>query len=132
MLARDEAAILVYENRPKNGWLIDSGATSHYTGDRSIFTSFTPVTKSLEDVGGSLMITGRGNATIRLSNGSTAKLSGVLMVPGMTTNLLSTQVLRVDCGITNREELHGYEFYKNGRLVAKGTHYGKTSYLTWI
>jgi transposase InsO family protein len=127
-----EAAMLAYENRPRDGWLIDSGVTSHCTGDRSIFTSFTPVSKSLSGVGGSPMITGRGNATIRLPNGSTARLSGVLMVPGMKTNLLSTQALRVDCGITNREELHGYEFYKNGRLIAKGTHYGKTSYLTWI
>ena len=106
--------------------------TSHYIGDRSIFTSFTPVIKSLEGVNESLIITERGNATIRLPNSSTAKLSGVLMVPGMTTNLLSTQALRVDYEITNREELHGYEFYKNSRLITKGTHYGKTSYLTWI
>ena len=53
------------------------------------------------------------------------------MVPGIGTNLLSTQALRMD-GIVSRQELKAYEFYRNGKLVAKGTHHGKASYLTWV
>jgi len=90
------------------------------------------VIKILEGVGGFPMITGRKSATIRLLNDFTARLSDVLMVPGMKTNLLSTQALRADLGIVSRQELHGYEFYKNNQLIAKGTHHGKASYLTWV
>ena len=74
---------------------------------------------------------GRGDATIRLSNGSTAKLAGVLMVPGIGTNLLSTQALLAQ-GIENHQLVNGVDFYRKNEIVAKGSHEGKTSYLTWV
>src|SRR5436189_878406 len=49
-----EAAILGMTKEKPCSWLIDSGATSHCTGDKSIFTSFTPADGGLlEDIGGS-------------------------------------------------------------------------------
>ena len=130
-VAQEGEAAMLGAERPSS-WLIDSGATSHCTGDRSIFTSFTPTNEDLDGIGGSPKITGRGDVIITLRNGSTAKLSGVLMVPGIKTNLLSTQALRMQ-GIVSHQELHGYEFYnKNGTLIARGTHHGKASYLTWV
>ena len=71
-------------------WLIDSGATSHCTEDRSIFDSLTPRRGELTTAGGSLEIKGRGNVTIVLPNGSTAKLDSVLFVLGIGMSLLST------------------------------------------
>src|SRR5439155_25454894 len=69
--------------------------------------------------------------TIVLPNGSTAKLGGVLFVLGIGMSLLSTQALLVS-KITNCHEIHGFEFYKRDRIVAKGSHEGRTSYLSWV
>ncbi len=102
--AEAEAAMLA--NEKPSSWLINSRATSHVTGDRSIFTSFTPYSGGkLKGVGGSPKILGRGDAVIGLLNNSTAELRGISMVPGTETHLLSTQVLRWDKGIVGLQEL---------------------------
>ncbi len=96
-LATEVAEAAMLANERYSSWLIDSGATSHCTGDKLTFTSFIPYNGDrLNGVGGSPMITGRGNAIIKLPNGYTAKLRGVLMIPGMECCLLSTQALRID------------------------------------
>ena len=71
-------------------WLINSGATSYYTEDWSIFDSLTPRGEELTTAGRSLEIKRRGDVTIILPNGSTAKLDSVLFVLGIGISLLST------------------------------------------
>ena len=34
--------------------------------------------------------------------------------------------------ITNRHEIHGFEFYKRDRIIAKSSHEGRTSYSSWV
>ena len=82
----------------------------------------------LDGIGDSPTITERENASIRLSNSFTAKLSDVLMMSGMKTNLLFMQALRMQ-KIVSQQELHEYEFYKNSTIIAKDIHHSKTSYL---
>ena len=108
--AQNETA---YRMNTEPRWVIDSGATSHCTDDISIFENIATQT--------------------RLPNGSTAKLAGVLMVPGIGTNLLPTQALLAQ-GIENHQLVDGVNFYRKGdhEIVAKGSHEGKTSYLTWV
>ncbi len=112
-------------------WVIDSGATAHCTDDRLIFQNLTPRTGKLTTAGGSLRIVGRGDVIITLPNGSTARLGDVLFVPGIGTNLLSTQALLAN-GVENHQLIKGVDFYQEGENVAKGSHEGKTSYLTWV
>ncbi len=102
-------------------------------GNQTIFDDFISREDKLTTAGGSMKISGRGNATISLPNGSTAKLDGVLMVPGIGTNLLSTQALLAQ-GIETHQLVRGVDFYREGErdIAAKGTHEGKTSYLTWV
>src|SRR5207247_758648 len=112
---------------------IDSGATAHCTEDRSIFENLTPRGGRLSTAGGPRRIVGRGDAKITLPNGSTAKLNDVLFVPGVGSNLFSTKVLLAQ-GIENHELTRGVEFNREGEdeIVAKGSHEGKTTYLTWV
>jgi hypothetical protein len=58
-------------------------------------------------------------------------LSEVLFVPGIGTNLLSTQALLAH-GIENHQLIMGVDFYHKGEIAARGSHEGKTSYLTWV
>ena len=111
--------------------MINLSATAHCTEDWSIFENLTLQTGKLMTAGGSLRIVGRGEAIITLPNGSTARLGDVLFVPGIGTNLLSTQALLAN-GVENHQLIKGVDFYQEGENVAKGSHEGKTSYLTWV
>jgi transposase InsO family protein len=122
-----------YQAKTDPRWVIDSGATAHCTDDKSIFESITPRGGRLTTAGGSLRITGKGDVKIDLGNGFTARLAGVLMVPGIGTNLLSTQAL-LGHGIESHQRVGSVEFHheNDDKIIAKGSHEGKTSYLTWV
>ena len=45
--------------------------------------------------------------------------------------MLSTQALLAQ-GIENHQLVSGVDFYQQGEVVARGSHEGKTSYLTWV
>ena len=53
------------------------------------------IINTVDDVDEFLIITEREDASIRLLNNFTVKLSDVLMVPDMKINLLFTQILRI-------------------------------------
>ena len=74
---------------------------------------------------------GKGNVMIRLPNNSTARLGGVLFVPGIGMNLLSTQALLVQ-NIECHQLVHRVDFYCEDKITVKESHEGKTSYLTWV
>ena len=81
-------------------WVIDSGITSYCTDNISIFEHLTTQTGKLTTTDRALRIVGREDAIISLLNSSIAKLAGILMVPGIGINLLSTQALLAQ-GIEN-------------------------------
>ena len=72
-------------------WILDSGATKHVSGNRSLFTNFNPGTsQSVQTASGqTLPIGGTGDVVISLSNQSILTLTDVLYVPGLTVNLVS-------------------------------------------
>ena len=73
-------------------WILDSGATKHVSGNRSLFTNFNPEnSQSVQTASGEILpIGGTGDVVISLSNQSTLTLTDVLYVPGLTVNLVST------------------------------------------
>ena len=87
------------------------------------------IISTVDDVDDSSTITEREDASIKLSNSFTVKLSDVLMMSDMKINLLFTQTLKMQ-KIVSQQELHEYEFYKNDIIITKDTHHEKTSYLT--
>ena len=72
---------------------------------------------------------------ISLANGSTAKLSGVLMLPGIGANLLSTQAL-ITQGIVSKQNRHEFKFFREGDdekgIITKGSQQGETNYLSRV
>jgi hypothetical protein len=83
-----------------NDPIINSGATSTYSGQIKLFESLDQrYGGSLGTAGKSIEIAGRGIMKIPLSSGCTAKVRNVLYVPKIrNTTLLSTQALQ-DIGI---------------------------------
>jgi hypothetical protein len=93
----------------------------------------TPSGGKLAAAEGPRNIVGRGNVTIKLLNDSTARLAGVLLMPGIGINLLSTATLLAQ-RIKNHQLVEEVNFYRKGEreFAARGSRGGKTSYLTWI
>lgn len=83
-----------------NSWYIDSGATSHMTGDRGFFCSFNNCNdKVLLADGRAINAEGKGNGLITLINGKKINVCDVLYVPGLKGNLLSVKRL-IERGFT--------------------------------
>lgn len=81
-------------NDDPKAWHIDSGATSHVSYSKDIFSSYEPLSGTLEQLDGrQLDIVGRGIVSFRFKHDRkfhTVKLS-VLHVPGAEHNLFSVQ-----------------------------------------
>lgn len=122
-----EWARRVYGHSTK--WCFDSGATSSCTGDRSLFEEMKPCSGTLSAVNGDNMtIEGRGVVQIQLPQGKTARLAGVIYVPGLEYNLLSLEALHL-AGLWTIGSEYGYYILRDGQIVAEGKRYGKTTYL---
>ena len=93
-----------------------------------IFIFFMSVISIVDDIDNFSIITKRKNASIKLLNSFTVKLSDILMMSDMKINLLFMQILKMQ-KIISQQKLHEYEFYKNSIIIAKDTHHKKTSYL---
>ena len=106
----------IYRSAEKHSWLIDSGATSYCSSEHSSFTSLERRRIALETAGANIEIAteGRGDVSTSLPNGQTLKLSGVLLVPRVATNILSTQALYA-VGIYNSHTDEGYKFFDSVR-----------------
>jgi histone deacetylase 1/2 len=72
-------------------WFLDSGATSHVTGNRSLLLNLDQSSvPSVRLAGNQVMpVEGKGNVRIEDTNGEIKIVSDVLYVPGVRTNLLS-------------------------------------------
>ncbi|KAK9446500.1 uncharacterized protein V1518DRAFT_407837, partial [Limtongia smithiae] len=66
----------------------DSGANHHVVSDKSLFTTFAPVTSSITGLGGAVPVLGRGTVHIKLQDRAII-LHDCLYVPSCVTNLIS-------------------------------------------
>eukprot|EP00253_Pinus_taeda_P018459 PITA_18459 len=77
-------------------WYVDSGASSHMTGNKEIFDSLEEIINGskiyLGDDNG-YQIKGHGAISVKLPNGKISHLSNVLYVPGIKKNLISVSMM---------------------------------------
>ena len=117
-----------------NGWIIDTGATSHMCNDRSLFDKYTKLQKRQRVFLGNghhLNAVGRGTVYVDLSSGDNqkCKLSNVLYVPDLSYNLLSVPqaMAKVDRTVFTSTKC---EFLgADGTVVATGRRDGGLFYL---
>jgi len=124
----------------EHSWFIDSGATSHMTDQRQLFTSFQPIKKGermVKGVGDSLLCaTGIGDIKVSTEvDGRRLHLTlrKVLYVPGIGYNLLSVGAA-ADNGIQTIFDSDGVKLiYKSdGRVITTGIRKNRTLYLMRI
>ncbi|XP_021321312.1 uncharacterized protein LOC110437255 [Sorghum bicolor] len=72
-------------------WVLDTGATNHMTGSRSVFAELnTSVTDTVKFGDGSVVnIEGKGTVLFACKNGEHRRLDGVYYIPRLTTNIVS-------------------------------------------
>jgi hypothetical protein len=98
---RDEYTLFLdIEDRSREGWYLDSGATCHMTGERHAFQEFT--TRDLGfvrcKVHPSLVaVQVVGTVSLRIGSGRTLKVQRVLYVPCMRVSVLSISTLEDQC-----------------------------------
>ena len=100
----------------RSTWLIDSGATQHYTFDRTVFSSFREVADTLRVADGrSVAITGVGSVMFEVdaANGAshTMELKTVYLAPALAANLISLTQLDEHARLTSHT--------KAGKMVFK-------------
>jgi hypothetical protein len=76
---------------PKSTWIADSGASSHMTDNKSLFSSILKriTTRTIKVGGGYLYTSYAGPVKIKAQNGGVVTLARVYYVPGLGANLLS-------------------------------------------
>ncbi|OWZ03488.1 polyprotein [Phytophthora megakarya] len=77
-------------------WLLDSGASSHMTGDRTDFTVFEELASTLTITvanGERLPAQGKGTVKFVLEGGRTVCMTDVLYIPGINRKLISVSAL---------------------------------------
>ncbi|KAJ0392280.1 hypothetical protein ATCC90586_011623 [Pythium insidiosum] len=87
----NETAFAAY-NDQSQGWLLDSGASSHMTPSREDYVEYeklvTPIIVKIAD-GASMKATGRGSVRFRCGNGEIVTVKDVLHIPTLDRRLLS-------------------------------------------
>ncbi|TYZ67817.1 hypothetical protein PybrP1_004853, partial [[Pythium] brassicae (nom. inval.)] len=79
---------------PADGWLIDSGATSHMSPESSDFAALRPLSEMIKvTVANGAFVTASevGDVVVALPGGRSATLKDVLYIPGLGRRLLSVQ-----------------------------------------
>jgi len=72
-------------------WMIDSGASLHFTGEIDDFVDYTEINHKfgVSTANSSATVVGKGTIILMLDSGSTIRLQPVYHVPGLTSRLLS-------------------------------------------
>lgn len=107
----------------KDTWILDSGATTHITANRDLFTEIRPYTTSLK-WGEAKTIPVKGIGAIRVKFASTGKIGTIqdcLYVPELGVNLLSVGKL-ITKGILPSFTKQGCQLRLNQKVIAKGTY----------
>ena len=101
---------LVAQNRPTTtqGWILDSGATTHMTGNAACVTNLVNLDPSVPVTtasGGVLAATQVGETSIVNHEGKLCRLGNVLFVPGLDFSLVSVSALtRLGVRVTFEDE----------------------------
>jgi hypothetical protein len=76
---------------PEQEWLLDSGASQHYTSDLNDFVNYAPleIKCSVQTANSSASIEGQGTIILVLSTGERVRIHPVYYAPGLNCKLLS-------------------------------------------
>lgn len=118
-------AFVAYNNKQKDKWFFDSGATKHMTNEINFFTALNTNYKSTVRVAnkGTSQVYGIGSGKLQCVNSkgeeSCLELIDVLYVPDFNSNLISMSMLdKKDYSATIQHGL--MKIFKNSREVAVG------------
>jgi len=77
--------------KTKQEWMLDSGASLHFTGDINDFVKYTPLEKqvSVWTANSTASIEGKGTIIIVLHSGDSVRINPVYYIPSLTCKLLS-------------------------------------------
>ena len=123
----------VHENTydtKRSDWIIDSGASSHMSWEREIFTTYKELNNSTVKVGDgrTLKVAGEGTVLVKVLSESrkpiTLTMNRVLHVPEMSCNLMSVRQIAENGFSINFKDQQCRISNKRGRLVAKGAKQG--------
>ncbi|KAJ0391403.1 hypothetical protein P43SY_010543 [Pythium insidiosum] len=81
---------------PDSTWLLDSGASSHMSGDKNDFVEYRDLVTTIDITvanGQRMVAVGVGSARLRVDDSKTIKLTNVLFVPHLDRKLLSISAL---------------------------------------
>lgn len=90
----EETLLLACQNKfeeKRNKWYLDTGASNHMCGDKSMFVEINEAATGDVSFGddSKIPVKGKGKILIRLKNGSHQFISNVYYVPNMKNNILS-------------------------------------------
>ena len=73
-------------------WIMDSGATHHCSGNRSLFPSMKKVNDRANTASGEVLaVEGIGSVVLPMPNRDSIELSDVMFIPNLTVNLISIE-----------------------------------------
>jgi hypothetical protein len=115
--------------RQKNPWYIDSGCSSHMTGDKSKLLSLKESKSENVTFGNDALGNIKGKGLVSLGNGR-AKAKDVLFVDGLKHNILSfSQVCDRVCEVTFISKDCKIKIVNTRELIAKGIRTEKNVYV---
>jgi hypothetical protein len=99
-------------------WLVDSGATHHFCGQRKWFESFVPLQIPVKAAETTLNATGYGTIHLELKNGRVVTLKDVIYIPNLDFNVISTERIKKDnaLGYKNHDP-HGLFDLRTNQLI---------------
>ena len=114
----------------ETSWVVDSGATTHATSQRDLFTTYTPGSYGSVKMGndGVSQVVGIGDICLETSLGTKLLLKGVKHVPDVRLNLISTGKLD-DEGFYSLFGGGKWKLSRGSMVVARGD---KTSSFYWM
>ena len=133
-----KADVKTGEQCDPNHWILDSGASEHFSPYRQLYSSYLPLKEAVNvlTAKGRMQGVGVGNIDIMVEDGGGLPLRitllNVLHVPDMDVNLLSTNVLLANGAEVNMHPQRGTKIIKDGRVVATTVPHGKLSRIRTI
>jgi hypothetical protein len=117
----------------KYRWYLDTGATSHMTGNKKLFIYLELIKthRMVKTGSGRLPITGIGIVKLRDARHSFIRFSYVLYVPGLSSNLLSVWAL-TKTGITGEINHNSIVFKKGKNEVLRAIAENRLYVVNWI
>lgn len=131
VFADESSAMSTSTDAPQqHGWIVDSGADRHFTGDRRDLTNFVnePLSVTVAN-GGRVVCPGYGTVALRSESGAGLELSKVYHLPGSKIGLISVAELAKD-GIVANFLQESVSLHRKGVLVASSSGSGYVLDLT--